>query len=206
MHTYEAPRYFLKLITDSTAEPVATSDIKRQVNLPTSFTGDDAWIADAITGVRKLFERRIPGGRAFINQTWDLTLDKFPKGDDAIEFPYPPLASITSIAYYDASGSTASLASSDYQTRLPTEQPGWIKPAVNKNWPSTQNREDAVTIRYVAGYGSAASNVPMPIRHAIKMQVAHLYENREAFGEKPLHEVPVAVDALLGAVSWGYYG
>jgi uncharacterized phiE125 gp8 family phage protein len=209
MNYYCPPKWYLKLVLDSTAEPVSTSDIKRHVNLPTSFIGDDPWISDAVTAARKLIEQYIPGGRAFINQTWDLVLDQFPRGDDRIEFPLPPFQSISSITYYDANNSSTTLATSDYVTHAPHSLPGYIKPAYNKVWPSSSQREDAVTIRFVAGYGSSASSVPMNVRHALKMTVAHWYENREQVVIMPgaaTVNVPLGVEALLAANSYGFYG
>ncbi len=45
------PRWFARLISDSTVEPVGTSDIRRQVNLPTTFIDDDQWISSSIVAI-----------------------------------------------------------------------------------------------------------------------------------------------------------
>jgi uncharacterized phiE125 gp8 family phage protein len=37
---------------------------------------------------------------------------------------------------------------------------------------------DAVTIRFVAGYGATADTVPQPIRTAMKFLVAEMYQRR----------------------------
>ena len=49
-----------------------------------------------------------------------------------------------------------------------------------------------------AGYGDEASDVPAPIRHAIKLLVAHWFEQREpvVLGSAP-QEVPGTVAGLL---------
>ena len=51
--------------------------------------------------------------------------------------------------------------------------------AWNRFWPFTRYTINAVTIRFTAGYGSAPGNVPQAIRHAILIETANLYENRE---------------------------
>ena len=48
---------------------------------------------------------------------------------------------------------------------------------------------------YVAGVADSA--VPAPIKHAILLMVGHWYANREAVAPGQMHEVPMAVDALI---------
>jgi uncharacterized phiE125 gp8 family phage protein len=68
------------------------------------------------------------------------------------------------------------------------------------SWPSATLRDvNGVNVRFVAGFGSAGTTVPQPIRQAILMLVGHYYENREAIlatGAMP-KEVPLGVDSLL---------
>jgi uncharacterized phiE125 gp8 family phage protein len=54
-----------------------------------------------------------------------------------------------------------------------------------------------VTVTYVAGYGDASTDIPEGIRQAVRMMVAHFYENREAVTEAKLMDVPVGVRHLL---------
>lgn len=132
-------------------------------------------------------------GRALVTQTWDLTLDAFP---DCIRVPLPPLQQVTSITYVDSNGASQTLAAENY-TVSPRE-PALIYPAYGTSWPSTRCQRDAVTVRFTAGYGDAASDVPLPIRHALLLIIGHFYEHREAvmIGAAPM-ELPLAVDALL---------
>ena len=54
-----------------------------------------------------------------------------------------------------------------------------VSPKTGYAWPTTFQRDDAIKIEYVIGYGDAAANVPETVRHALLMLVAHYYENRE---------------------------
>lgn len=51
-------------------------------------------------------------------------------------------------------------------------------PAVDVTWPTTQDRINAVTVVYTAGYGASAASVPKTIKHWIKLAVSDLYDNR----------------------------
>jgi uncharacterized phiE125 gp8 family phage protein len=74
-----------------------------------------------------------------------------------------------------------------------------VTPAYDKVWPSARSVRDAVQIRFIAGYGDAASDVPQAIKQAILLLVGHWFENREAVlvhSFKPT-VIPIAVDSLL---------
>ena len=68
----------------------------------------------------------------------------------------------------------------------------YIRAAWLQTWPITRGYRDDVTAQVVCGYGQLATDVPLPIRQAIKLLVAHMYANR---GEVPA-EMPKAIDAL----------
>jgi uncharacterized phiE125 gp8 family phage protein len=116
-------------------------------------------------------------GRALCSQTWDYKLDEFPDGE--IEIPLPPLQSITSVIYVDGStGTPQTLAAIKYRVLgVGGWDPGRITPAFGETWPGTRMQAEAVTIRFVAGYG-AATSVPEVIRHDILDLVAWMFEHR----------------------------
>lgn len=113
--------------------------------------------------------------RALINQTWDHALDAFP---ETIVLPLAPVQSVTQITYVDGAGATQTLSSSVYQVDAISE-PARIRTAPGQSWPATQARMNAVTVRFVAGYGSAASTVPEDLTAAVKLLAADLYVRRE---------------------------
>lgn len=123
--------------------------------------------------------------RAFINQTWVLTLPCFPAGGP-IELPLGKTASVTSIQYITPDGATATLhgpssspAGTAYREYLGSPQQGLLLPARGQAWPATIADEPAaVTVTFVAGYGAAPSAIPEPIRHAVLYRLADLYDNR----------------------------
>lgn len=157
---------------DAATEPVTVAEVKTHLRL--TGTSEDTYLGTLITAARYVAENEL--GRALIAQTWEKTLDEFPQA--AIELPYPPLVSVTSISYLEAvAGATVALSSSSYVVDTKSE-PGWIVPAYGYDWPSTYDTINAVTITYSAGWANAAA-VPQPIKQWILVHVGHLYENRE---------------------------
>ena len=57
---------------------------------------------------------------------------------------------------------------------------------------------NAFEVAFTAGFGDEATDVPAPIRHALKLLVAHWFEHREpvVLSELP-QEVPATVAGLL---------
>jgi uncharacterized phiE125 gp8 family phage protein len=160
----------LIVITAPATEPVTLAEAK--LHCKVDGTEDDALITALIAAARQQAEHRT--GRALITQTLEVVLDAFP---DAVKLPMPPAVSITSIKYIDMVGVQQTLDTSAYSLDKDS-QPGWVTPAYDTNWPETYNVPNAVRVRYVAGYGTAA-DVPQSIKAWILMAVAALYTQRE---------------------------
>lgn len=195
-------------VTDATLFP--TSDIKKQLNLPTTATDDDTWLSNAVSVARSLVERSVPGGLAVRLQTKQFVLNKFPSSDNGeIELAFGPLAKSTAITitYYDGNNNSTTLASSDY--RLIDKGNGFramLYPAIDKTWPLTKSRQDAVTIQYQCGSTSVATLEPT-LKHLVNMLVTHWYENRSAIVIGTISkEVEFGIQAMLMANGYGFYG
>jgi uncharacterized phiE125 gp8 family phage protein len=52
-------------------------------------------------------------------------------------------------------------------------------------------------MRVSLGYGTTATSVPMPIRHAIKLLVGHWYANREEAQTEVPQRIAMGVDSLI---------
>jgi uncharacterized phiE125 gp8 family phage protein len=133
--------------------------------------------------------------RQFMQATWRLSLDRFPVGvhndptSPAIEghdiiLPRPKLLAVSSIKYDDADGTEQTLDASAYRANA-DERPARISLAYNEAWPTTRTHSNAVRILYTAGYSAEADEtaaqaaVPEDVKQAIRLLVAHWYENRE---------------------------
>lgn len=194
-------------ITDSTLFP--SSDLKKQLNLPSTATEDDTWLADATGAARQLIERMVPGGFAIRLQTKQLVLNKFPStGDGEIELPFPPLVSSSSeisISYYNSSNGSTDTTS----FRLINPGGGYnakLYPSIDEVWPTTKDRQDAVSIQFQCG-STASTNVSDTIKHAVKMLVTHWYENRSLVIIGSISkELEFGLQRLLDANGIGFYG
>ena len=198
----------LAMVTEPAEEPVTLAEAKAQLRV--TFDDDDALISTLISAARQKAETEID--RRFVTQTLDYKLENFPiSATDAqiwvnvpsvIVLPVAPVASVTSVSYVDAAGTTQVLApNTAYLAKTGT--PGAVHPfPVTSIWPYARQQLDAVTIRFVAGYGDAA-DVPAVIKAAILLLVDHLYVNRSSVTADSLTEMPMGVRYLLGAVAWG---
>jgi uncharacterized phiE125 gp8 family phage protein len=178
----------LRLITAPAAEPVTVTTAKTFLRV--DGTDDDTLITSMIMGAREKGEEL--SRRAFITQTWEQTIDCWPRGQ-LLKIYRPPLQSITSVKYLDLSNVERTW--SDYVADTRSE-PGVI---IFNSLPSAGLLySGAITVRFVAGYGAAGSNVPERINQAILSLVAYWYENRET------HAVPAEIKSafLAERVVW----
>jgi uncharacterized phiE125 gp8 family phage protein len=189
-------QYGLTLVTGPTVEPLSLADLKIQLRVESTVTDEDFLISALIESARGWAETQ--QHRALITQTWDMTLDGFPSCRE-LEIPKPPLQSITSITYTDTDGDSQTWASSNYIVDA-SRHPGRVALAYDKSWPSTRNIINAVTVRFIAGYGNP-NDVPSETRSAMRLLIGHLFENRESVVLDPgmvLTEVPLSARYLIG--------
>lgn len=184
----------LTLDTAPASEPLSLPEAK--THLRVDHSDEDSYINALILTARQEAERI--SWRQFINATYVLTLDRFPGGQQPIYVPRPPLSAVASILYDDENGTEQTLSGSNYRVDTASE-PGRITPAFETVWPATRHQTGAVRVTYVAGFGSASSNVPSNAIHWIRLHVAHWYRNREAAVEGSMSVLPFT-EGLLDAV------
>lgn len=155
--------------------PLTVADAKSHLRVTNS--DEDGYISTLVAVARTWVEEHTR--RCLMSTTWDLDIDcGFPAADAPIVLPWAPLQSVTSISYYDADGSLTVLSSSLYEVDT-SEVLGIVRPVYQTEWPSARFQSDAVTIRYVSGYGASADSVPPMLVHAMRLIVGHLYAFRE---------------------------
>jgi uncharacterized phiE125 gp8 family phage protein len=181
----------LQLYTAPASEPVSTTEAKARLKLTGSDYDTD--LSQLITDCRIAAEAECQ--RAFITQTWTLTLRRFPAGRE-IPIPRPPLASVTHVKYYDTSDAQQTLSSSDYYVVTGLE-PGLVALKSSSSWPATMDRPDAVEIRFIAGV--AAGSLAPQVKAAILLILADRFEN-------PAGEIaiPPAARRMLDGLETGY--
>ncbi len=172
----------LSLVTAPVAEPLTLAEAKRQVRRE-DVTTDDTYLLDLISVVRQRAE--LETRRQVISATWDWKLDRFPcDATEALIVPLSPLQEVTAITYIDSDGDTQTWAEDQYLVDAPAGPKaarGRITPAYGVSWPSTQDRINAVTIRFVAGYGDTGVAVPPRLKMGMLEDLGTLYEHREDF-------------------------
>jgi len=167
----------LTIVTQPAIEPLDLDEVKDHLRLSeTSGNDEDTTIMAFLTAARRYCEAF--QNRAYLEQTWKLTLERFPS-EAWITLPRPPLMSVTSVKYYGTGGTATTMTAGNYYADTASE-PGKLRLGYGESWPSAVLRPGVgVEVEYVAGYGSAASSVPAEITQAIKLVVGHMYEHRE---------------------------
>ena len=164
----------LKLVTPPSIEPVTLAEAKAHLRLDTDT--DDAYVSALIVAARERVELFLQ--RALITQGFEYTLDQFP-AKSFIDLPRPPLRSVEWVKYIDTSGNQQTLPSETYVVDASSNEMGRVALAWNQFWPITRWPINSVVIRFIAGYGDKAEDVPQAIRHGALIEISSLYENRE---------------------------
>jgi uncharacterized phiE125 gp8 family phage protein len=189
------------LVTPPTADPITLVEAKAHARVEVD--DDDGLLAGYIIAARQHLETETR--RAFMTQTWDLTLDdRWPTERingvyrHRIVLPRPPFISVTSITYVDQLGATQTLAADQYRVAKADTGEWVIAPAYGANWPGVREQMAAATVRFAAGYGANPGDVPEPLRLAMLLLIGHWYENREAINVGNIvSELPLAVASLV---------
>lgn len=163
----------LNRTTNPTTEPVTSAEVEEKLAFGSGWNA--ATLAISIPAARQSVEADTE--RSLINQTWTLKLDKFPSGD-TIYLPKGPFSSITSFGYVDTDGDSQTLSVTTDYTIESNGDVAKIRP-VSSGWPSdvSSDIDGSITIVYVAGYGSLASDIPEWAKEAIFARITRNYSN-----------------------------
>ena len=185
----------LRRTTDAAAELMTTAVAKLHVKEELVDAANDIDIDAKVKAGRQWME--LHTGRAFISQTWTLSLDDWP-ASGIFELKPVPVISVSSVKYYDSDGVQQTLvAGTDYQVDVASE-PARVAREPTATWPSLETgRLNAVELIFVAGYGAASTNVPSTLVHVNKLVFGHAYAHPESVSEGKLIEVPQGVETLL---------
>lgn len=180
------------LQTPPASEPISTATAKAHLRVDAS--ADDALI-DALVKAARAHVEEITG-RSVLTQTWE-----YRQAEWSHEIWLPraaPLASVTTVKYYDQAGVEQTLDASTYLVDTMSE-PGRLVLAPGQSWPAVQGRDLPITVRYVAGR-AAITAADQPLVQAMLLLIAHWYEHRESVvltNMRTMEVVPHGVDALL---------
>ncbi|AMV23422.1 hypothetical protein VT84_03365 [Gemmata sp. SH-PL17] len=161
----------VQVVTGPTVEPLTLEEVKGRLRI--TIADEDTDLEMLQTECRALCEAECH--RAFLTTTFNLTLDDFPRCDPTIRVPRPPLQSVVSVKYFDATGTEQTIDPAAYWVATASE-PGRIVPVAGY-WPAVQcGRPDVVTVQFVAGYATP-SDVPAQAKKAILVTMAERREN-----------------------------
>lgn len=189
------------LVTAPTLDPVTIAEARAHCRADSA--EEEGLIAGYILAARQHVETHLR--RALLTQTWDLTIDEaWPLHHVAgrtrhrIVLPLPPLQSVVSITYVDTTGATQTLAADQYHVAKIDSGEWVIEPAYGVTWPTVRSQLAAITVRFIAGYGSNPGDIPEPIRQAMLLLIGSWFENREqVITGTIVAELPMGVEALL---------
>lgn len=168
--------------------PVSIDEVKLACRIPT--TREDPLLQDYIATATELVQ--LDAEVALVSQTRIQYLDDFPDGP--IELRLPPVTSVTSITYYDTTGTQQTLSSSLYKVGL-NSRPGIIEPAWGQVWPTARYQTESVAVTFVCGASSGA--VRTIAKQAIYLRVGAMYRNREMSTEETQ-----SYDNLITKICW----
>lgn len=201
----------LTIATAPALEPVLAGDLATWIGVDAT----DPLLTPLAKGARDVCERHL--GIALITQTWDQFFDldygAEPWWEGVREGPISeiqrlpkafvlarwPVASVTTVNFYDELDQATLAAVASYYVDKQARQPAIVLKD-GFSWPSLIYRvRDAVIVRFVAGFGANATDVPDTLKNGIKALAAFQYEHR---GECDVEE---AIDKSGAAGFWSPY-
>lgn len=169
----------LALVTPPVVEPLSLDVVKDQVQQWTNV--DDRLLSLLIPAARDRGE--LATRRAWMTQTWDWFLERFPEDGRSLEIPKPPLQQVVFVKYTDVAGTVHTLVEgTDYVVEAPSGprcRRGRVALPYGSTWPYARPQAKSVQIRFICGYGDLIEDLPPLLVAAALMDVATLYAQRE---------------------------
>ena len=176
------------LLTAPAAEPLSLAEAKAFLRV--EHNDDDDVIGALIASARIHVEAQTR--RALMSQSWRLTCDAWP-ADGRLPVRPAPLIALTAVRVYDEAGNASPLDLQAFVVDTAGSRLAFAPWALAQPGRSVAGIELDVTV----GYGAAAGDVPEPLRHAVRLLLAHWYENRGLATLGAVTVLPTTVAALI---------
>lgn len=194
-------RQHYSIITQPIVEPISYDEAADHVRIDST---DDVELVRSLVSVAREMIDGVTGlasTRAtfrLVADSWDTIRDRRQASFFQIPIYRTPLVSVQSVKYYDTDNTLQTVSVDDYSV-ITTTQPGCIF------FPETPDcafdRPDAVQVEFTAGHVDPCDVSPMH-RHAIKMMVHHLYEQRGII-DSAKAEIPWTITAIINQIKVG---
>jgi uncharacterized phiE125 gp8 family phage protein len=176
------------MTTPPALEPVSLVEVK--AHLRVTHTDEDQLISQLMIAARRVIEAR--SGLLLMAQQWTHYRDSWP-WDGVIDLPLVPLISLDDLKVYGEDGAAAIIDPAHYYADLASRPPRLLLRG-SRAWAPPGRAGNGIAIEVTAGFGTAASAVPEPLRQAILVLTAHWYEYR---GNAEPPPAPLTLDALI---------
>lgn len=178
------------LLTAPAIEPLSLDEAKAFLRV--EHNDDDALIGALIAAARLHIETETR--RALITQSWRIVLDCWPECGRLPVRP-APLRTLNAVRVFDFENSAHAIDLQAFVLDFGACELAFLP------WALMQPTRiaDGIEIDVTVGYGDTAADVPEPLRQAIRLLVAHWYENRGlvASGTTQAAVLPTTVAALI---------
>jgi uncharacterized phiE125 gp8 family phage protein len=179
------------LLSGPAVEPLTLAEAKAYLRV--EYDDDDDVIAALIAGARVHVEAQTH--RALITQSWRLVRDAWPDDDRIVVLP-APMRSLTAARVYRPDGSTQALDVAGFVADV-AAGPAVLSFAAGA-LPAPGRVFAGIELDIDVGYGDTPADVPESLRQAIRVLVAHWYENRGLIATGAgVAVLPQSVAALL---------
>jgi uncharacterized phiE125 gp8 family phage protein len=168
-------------------EPITLSEMKAYLRLDDD--DQDELVSGLIRAARLMVES--VSRRVLIEQGWRIVMDCWPPGGK-VALPISPLLAVDGIKVLDAAGVGTDMASGSFEADAASAPPC----IAVSHAPEPGKARNGIEIKLRAGYGASSDAVPATLRLAIKILVAHWFENRgDVVGEQILPPEAMALVA-----------
>lgn len=152
-------------------EPISLEQAKEHLRVV--FDDEDDYISALILAARQMAEGRT--NRTITQRVREQAFSHW----CAMKLLKPPFVQVESVSYFDAGGLEQVLPPDSYTVSTRREPASVaLTIAARSNAPSLASQDEAVIVRYTAGY--PVGEVPAPIVQWMLLQIGSMYEHRES--------------------------
>jgi uncharacterized phiE125 gp8 family phage protein len=176
------------LLTAPAVEPLSLAEAKAFLRV--EHNDDDDVIEALVSASRIHIETQTR--RALITQAWRLAFDAWPESGRMPVVP-GPLQDLTAARVYDFGNAAHAVDVQNFVADVGGSALAFATWAV----PAPGRIAAGIELDVTVGYGDAATDVPEPLRQAVRLLTAHWYENRGLAALGTVTVLPSMVAALI---------